>query len=163
MTSGRATGHVVHLRTSPRKISRRKFGDPAVLFIDDLRWDAFTQLSPLLRRAGVRTIRATTEPPSRGASKLLFDRVIQLAPSIDGADVLDLVKNEHLIDIQFVESFSNVVEGLVGLLPESAASTVSRRLLVTDKLATSARLRAAGVSAPDAAAATTMGRAEAVA
>jgi len=47
-----------------------------VVFLDDSHWNAFAQLSPLLRRHGVRTVRITTEErvASHIVSELLFDR-----------------------------------------------------------------------------------------
>ena len=54
----------------------RPQGTPSVIFLDDCRWNAFHQLAPRLRRAGVRTIRVSTEErrKARIASWLLFDR-----------------------------------------------------------------------------------------
>ncbi|HEY8081017.1 MAG TPA: hypothetical protein VIE15_02925, partial [Acidimicrobiales bacterium] len=112
-------------------------GTPAVLFVDDLRWDAFCQLSPRLRRAGIRTIRATSESHSRSSlvNGLLFDRWIVLDE--EGTALRELAAEERIIDVQFVETLGGLVRDVLDLLDDDVADQVGRRLAVTDKLAAS--------------------------
>jgi hypothetical protein len=110
-------------------------GTPAVVFIDDSHWNTFAQLSPLLRRHGVRTIRITTEvrPASRVISALLFDRhSVTPARSVKG-ELRKVLLTEDVIDVQFVEKFRDLMIDSIDLLPRAVREPLERRLTLMDK------------------------------
>jgi glutathione synthase/RimK-type ligase-like ATP-grasp enzyme len=121
-----------------------------VVFIDDLRWDAFSQLAPRLRHAGVRTVRLTTRTGAiaRVASRLLFDRHVTLASPADGRMVRQVIDEENVIDIQFVETLGDLVCDNLDLLDPSVAASVSARLAIMDKYAASRTFREADIRTP---------------
>ena len=129
---------------------RRLRGTPAVVFLDDLRWDAFTQLSPRLRRAGVRTIRLSTETHlrSRLTSRLLFDRHAVLAEGAETTVLAEILADEHVVDLQFVETLSDIVRANLALLDPAVADAVTRRLAVMDKFVAAKAFAEAGVATP---------------
>jgi lincosamide nucleotidyltransferase A/C/D/E len=128
----------------------RPRGTPSVVFVDDCRWNAFHQLAPRLRRAGVRTIRVSTEGrrKTRVASWLLFDRykVVSDGSVVEG--LRDILASENVVDIQFAESLGWLVRDNIDLLSAALAQQVGRRLTVLDKLETARLLAAAGVRTP---------------
>ncbi len=134
-----------------RLFRRRPMGTPTVVFLDDSRWAIFHQLSPLLRRAGVRTVRVTTGQSSRSrlTSRLVYDRYVSL-PTKGGEDVLRrIVTQENLIDIQFVETLVAMMIPVVDNLQDGVANQVRQRLMIMDKWKASARFREGGVLTPD--------------
>lgn len=130
---------------------RRGVGSPAVVFLDDLRWDAFTQLAPRLRRAGIRTIRITTETHGRSrlTSRLLFDRWAVLDPDGDDHDLRRILAEERVVDLQFVETLSDLVRRNLGALAPEVAQRVRTRLEIMDKFAAARTFAAAGVRTPE--------------
>ena len=134
----------------PRHTARRGPGTLTVVFVDDCRWNAFHQLAPRLRRAGVRTVRVSTEGLTRTkvSSRLLFDRYALAAGPDDIGPLRDVLSSENVVDVQFAESLGPMVGELSALLPPSVAEHVGRRLEVVDKLAAAARFSAAGVRTP---------------
>jgi len=130
---------------------QRHVGAPCVLFLDDARWATFHQLSAQLRRAGVRTIRVTTLTTATAhvTSRLTFDRFFISSPT----ELVDLLRRiareENIIDVQFVETFADVMSEVVDELPLEVAARVRPRLVVMDKWEVAHRFRAAGVRTPD--------------
>jgi ATP-grasp domain len=151
--------------TGRLRFGRRSVGAPTVVFVDDLRWDAFTQLSVRLRREGVRTVRLTTETSvwSRVSSWLLYDRHEQLGPGDDEAVVARVLRAERVVDLQFVETLSELVRSGLSLLDEPVARAVERRLTMMDKLSAASELSTGGVSTPEVLLASTTTPSEAIA
>jgi len=133
-----------------RRRWRRAKGAPTVVFVDDVRWDAFTQLSTRLHRAGVRTVRLTTRADawSRATSSLDFDRHEILAEGVESAVIAQVFEEEHVVDVQFVETLGDLVGKHLALLDRDVATSVAKRLELTDKLAAARRFESAGVRTP---------------
>jgi len=136
----------------PGKDSRRRpQGTPSVVFLDDCRWNAFHQLAPRLRRAGVRTIRVSTESrrKTRIASRLLFDKYAILADESDVEVLREIMAGEDVVDIQFAESLGDLVAKNADLLRPDVAKQVGRRISVVDKFVAAGLFAAAGVRTPE--------------
>jgi glutathione synthase/RimK-type ligase-like ATP-grasp enzyme len=129
---------------------RRPRGTPSVLFVDDSHWAAFTQLSPLLRRKGVRTIRITTEVrvASRLVSSLLFDRHAVVAPGRLVETLQEVLRSENVVDVQFVEALSGPIGDALGFMGCGIVNGVEGRLAAMDKISLSRRLDASGIRVP---------------
>lgn len=129
---------------------RRPRGTPSVLFVDDSHWVAFTQLSPLLRRKGVRTIRVTTEVrvASRLVSFLLFDRHAVVSPGRLVETLQEVLGSENVVDVQFVEALSGWVGDALGFMGCGIVEGVEGRLAAMDKMSLSRRLDASGIRVP---------------
>jgi len=128
----------------------RPLGTPCVIFLDDHRWATFNQLSPLLRRAGVRTVRITTMVQARSkiTSRLLYDR-FEVLPVTHTVEALRrIIVSENVVDIQFVESLKGTVDLILIYLETTVANRVERRLSMTDKFAASRLLSGAGIRTP---------------
>jgi len=123
---------------------------PCVVFLDDARWAAFHQLSPLLRRAGVRTVRVSvgSHAGSRIASRLVYDRCEVVRDVRDVAGLRAILADEHVIDIQYVESLGVLVRSGLDLLEDAVAARVRRRLAIQDKLFAAELFAGAGVRTP---------------
>jgi hypothetical protein len=132
--------------------SRRSLGTPAVVFVDDCGWNAFHQLAPQLRRAGVRTVRVSSEGlrKTRVASRLLFDRYETLRNRDDFQALRDILASENVVDIQFAESVSTLVSEATGVLAPTVAAQLGRRLAVIDKVMASRLFAQAGIRTPQA-------------
>jgi hypothetical protein len=121
-----------------------------VVFLDDSHWNAFAQLSPLLRRQGVRTVRITTEvrAASHIVSEFLFDRhSVVPRDSLSGA--LDAVlSSEYVVDVQFVEPFRGVMLDALDSLSPEVAEPVARRMALMDKLWASEHFASCEVRVP---------------
>ena len=131
---------------------RRRPGTPAVVFVDDCGWNAFYQLAPQLRRAGVRTIRVSTEGlrKTRVTSRLLFDRYETLPGPHDSQALKDILASENVVDIQFAESLAMVVSEAIGTLTPAVAERLGRRLAVIDKVVASRLFARSGIRTPEA-------------
>jgi len=121
-----------------------------VIFLDDCRWNAFHQLAPRLRRAGVRTIRVSTEGrrKTRIASWLLFDRYAILPQGSDVGALREILADEDVVDVQFAESLGDLVAKNADMLHPDVAEQVGRRLSVVDKFVAAGLFAAAGVRTP---------------
>jgi hypothetical protein len=148
---------VVQLNVWKAKLKRFPFsngrpkGTPTVVFLDGTRWAAFHQLSPQLRRAGLRTIRVTTGNSSRSwlTSRLVYDRCVFLS-SLGAPELLRKVLNqENVVDVQFVETLSELMELVVDVLSDEVANRVRHRHLMMDKWKASVRFRENGIQTPD--------------
>jgi hypothetical protein len=131
---------------------RRPQGTPTVAFVDDCGWNAFYQLAPQLRRAGVRTIRVSTEGlrKTRVASRLLFDRYETLPDAENSQALKDILDSENVVDIQFAESLAAVVHASIDVLAPDVAERLVRRLAVIDKVVASRLFTEAGIRTPEA-------------
>jgi hypothetical protein len=120
------------------------------VFLDDCRWAAFHQLAPPLRRAGVRTVRISTEARrrTRVASWLLFDRYAILSDPSDLGALQQILAEENVVDIQFAESLAELVRDNATLLRPEVAEHLRRRLTVIDKFAAARVFDDAGVRTP---------------
>jgi hypothetical protein len=143
------------VRTRIRNL-RRPLGTPCVVFVDDGRWNAFDQLSPLLRRAGVRTVRVSTDGRAgeRVLSRLLFDRFLLIPGGSDASAVHEIFATENIVDVQFVETLGEMVRANLALVTPEVAEQVGRRLDMIDKLRASELFDRGGVCTPGAAAGT---------
>jgi hypothetical protein len=121
-----------------------------VVFLDDFRWAAFHQLAPLLRRAGVRTVRVSTGPQtgSRFASRLVYDRYEVLADPSDADGLGAILADENVVDIQFVETLGDIVRPNLRVLDAGVAHRVGQRLAVQDKFVAAQLFGDAGVRTP---------------
>jgi hypothetical protein len=130
--------------------ARRRVGTPCVIFLDDTRWAAFHQLAPLLRRAGVRTVRvsAGAQTGSRFGSRLVYDRYEVLSGASEAGALRRILEEENVIDIQFVERFGAIVRPNLGVLDAGVAERVARRLAVQDKLSAAQLFHDSGVRTP---------------
>lgn len=131
-----------------------RHGD-VVVFVDDDRWTGFDQLSAVLRRHGVRTVRITCEPlrPGRAAGALCYDvtvRLDRLEEGLDAALASARVPIERVLDLQCTElalaSITPWIEG--SALHESVREHLVWRARGLDKYAMSQRLADAGVPVP---------------
>lgn len=129
---------------------RRPQGTPAVVFVDDCKWNAFHQLAPGLRRAGVRTIRISTEGlrKTRVTSRLLFDRYEALPHSSSPSTLRVILAQENVVDVQFAESLAGWVGEATDALRPAVAEQVRRRIAVVDKVVASRLFSQAGVPTP---------------
>ena len=125
----------------------RPRGVPCVLFVDDSHWHAFSQLSPLLRREGVRTIRITTEvrAASRFVSFLLFDRHAVIPPQSLVETLRHVLSSENVVDVQFVEALRDPIGDAIRYMPSDVAEQVERRVAAMDKLWMSKRCGCLGI------------------
>lgn len=114
---------------------RRPTGTPAIVFVDDTRWAAFHQLSPQLRSAGVRTIRVSLSSgiQSRITSRLVFDRYVTLRHDNDQDVLRSILREENVIDIQFIETLSSLVSNVLDECDDKVVRQVRRRLVLMDK------------------------------
>jgi hypothetical protein len=121
-----------------------------VIFLDDCRWNAFHQLAPRLRRAGVRTVRVSTEGRRRTkiASRLLFDRYAILPADSDVSALREILAAENVVDIQFAESLGDLVANNADLLHPDVAEQVGRRISIVDKFVAAGLFATAGVRTP---------------
>ena len=108
------------------------------------------QLAPLLRRAGVRTIRVSTEGrrKTRIASWLLFDRYAILPHGSDVGALRAILADENVVDVQFAESLGDLVAKNADMLDPGVAERVGRRISVVDKFVAAGLFAAAGVRTP---------------
>ena len=129
---------------------RRPRGTPSVLFVDDSHWAAFAQLSPMLRRKGVRTIRITTEVrvASRLVSSLLFDRHAVVAAGRLVETLHEVLRSENVVDVQFVEVLRDPIGDALDFMGCGIVGGVAGRLAAMDKISLSRRLDAAGIPVP---------------
>jgi hypothetical protein len=123
---------------------------PTVLFVDDSHWHAFMQLSPLLRRQGVRTIRITTEvrTASHVTSSLLFDRHLVVDRSSVPHALAAFLSSENVVDVQFVETVRDLVVDALDMMPPEVGDAITRRLWMMDKMAASASFERSGIRVP---------------
>ncbi len=121
-----------------------------VVFVDDSRWAAFHQLAPLLRRAGLRTLRVSVGAGggSRLASRLVYDRCDVLAAADDVGGLRAILAGEHVIDIQYVEALGELVRACLDVVDPPVAGHIRQRLAIQDKLLAATVFAEAGVRTP---------------
>ena len=137
-------------RRQRHKPFRRKAGAPAVIFVDDLRWDAFGQLAARLRHSGIRTVRVTTERGglTRLATRLLFDRYVILDTRGGNETLRRVLGEENVIDVQVVETFKDLIANSLDRLEPAIAESVQKRLAMMDKYSASRTFAQVGVRTP---------------
>ena len=124
-------------------------GTPSVLFVDDGCWDSFFLLAAGIKRAGIRTIRITNAPRTRGASLLLFDRTVHFEDRAALIDLAEMIDGEHIVDVQMTESVAGALGQGILKMPETRHTREwFRRVAVMDKLFVEERLRELGLFAP---------------
>ena len=124
-------------------------GPPSVLFVDDGCWDSFFLLAAGIKRAGIRTVRITNAPRTRGAALLLFDRTVHFEDLADLGDLAEMVKGEHIVDVQMTESVAAAAgRGILKMSTTRHTREWFRRVAVMDKLFVEQRLRELGLWAP---------------
>ncbi len=129
--------------------SGRRAGRPAVLFVDEFGWDCFFQLAAGVRRAGIRAVRVTLEPPSRIASALCFDRTIRLAGVSELACLGELLGEEEIVDVQVVESLAAATFAGLNAGPDGPGlRRLERRSVAADKVVVADVLARSGFSVP---------------
>jgi len=139
--------------TSTRQpVGRRGRGQrpPCVVFVDDSRWAAFHQLAPLLRRAGLRTLRVSVgaRGGSRIASRLVYDRCEVLVDPADVGGLRAILAGEDVIDIQYVEALGELVGSCLDGVDPRVAAHIRQRLAIQDKLTAATLFAEAGVRTP---------------
>ena len=108
-------------------------------------------MSALLRRDGIRTVRVTTSSHARSivTSRLTYDRFEVLSSGHELRRLLEIIGDENVVDIQYVESLRNLVSQVCpGLRPEVAERILARIALI-DKFAASRLFASHGVSTPE--------------
>jgi hypothetical protein len=124
-------------------------GAPSVLFVDDGCWDSFFLLAAGIKKAGIRTVRITNTPRTRGAALLLFDRTVHFEDPADLRDLAQILEGEHVVDVQMTESVAAALGQGILKLPETRHTREwFRRVAVMDKLFVEERLREIGLFAP---------------
>ena len=128
----------------------RGVGTPAVVFLDDCRWNAFHQLAPSLRRAGVRTVRVSTEGlrKTHVTSRLLFDRYAIIPDPPRAEHLRAALEGENVVDIQFAESLGRLVHEIADVLDPGVVAQLEPRVAIVDKLEASRRFARAGIRVP---------------
>ena len=122
---------------------------PSVLFVDDGCWDSFFLLAAGIKKAGIRTIRITNAPRTRGAALLLFDRTVHFEDHSDLTDLAEMVDGEHIVDVQMTEGVAAAVGQGILKMPETRHTKEwFRRVAVMDKLFVERQLRELGLFAP---------------
>jgi hypothetical protein len=125
--------------------------EPAVLFVDDRVVTPFVQLAVLLRRAGFRTIRVTTQRSVLSDLRLrrfAFDRSLHLDPK-DFADLAARLSDEHIVDVQCTEELaSRAYQSLGPSVLSDVGIGWSDRLRLVDKLALAKEIEGAGLLHP---------------
>lgn len=137
-------------RRPAHRRDRHRRASASVLFLDDSRWATFHQLAPLLRRAGVRTIRVSVGPQagSSTVSRLVYDRCEVLTGPTDIAGLRAILAREHVVDVQFVEVLGGLVRASLDLLEDDVAEQLRLRLTIQDKLGAAQLFADAGVRTP---------------
>ncbi len=137
---------------------------PAIVFVDEGRWESFSQLAAIVRQENFRTIRVSVGPPGWRAEHLLFDRNVFLdtAPSSD--QLAHILSGEYVADVQPTESLAIATYSALDLMPASQRSNKwAGRSSLLDKWRVSGALRDLGLTTPAALLADTVSPAEAVA
>ena len=124
-------------------------GAPSVLFVDDGCWDSFFLLAAGIKRAGIRTVRITSAPRTRGAAFLLFDRTVHFENLDDLVDLAEMIEGERVVDVQMTESVASALGHGILKMPETTHTREwFRRVAVMDKLFVEERLREIGLFVP---------------
>jgi len=120
-----------------------------VLFVDDGCWDSFFLLAAGIKRAGIRTVRITNSPRTRGAALLLFDRTMHFEDGADLIGLAEMLEGEHIVDVQMTEGVAAALGQGILAMPETRHTREwFRRVAVMDKLFVEERLREVGLFAP---------------
>jgi hypothetical protein len=123
---------------------------PAVVFVDDERWESFFQLAVILRKAGFRTVRVSVGMSGWQAQDLLFDRSVSLARPPSPEQLSEILKGEYVADVQPTESLAMTTYAALDLLPSAMRSDAwVGRSQILDKWKISDTLRDLGFRTPD--------------
>ena len=129
---------------------KRRHLRPAVIFVDALRWESFSQLAAILRKAGFRTVRVTVGPAGWRAEHVLFDRNVSLPSPPTPEEMAQILSEEYVTDVHSTESLAMNTYAALNLLPISHRSDrwVGRSAIL-DKWRVSGVLRDLGLRTPD--------------
>jgi hypothetical protein len=123
---------------------------PAVVFVDDDRWESFFQLAAILRGAGIRTVRISVSPAIWRAENLLFDRNIFLLDAPSPEQLARILADEHVIDVQPTESLAVTAYAAVQMLPARQRSDLwTGRSEILDKWNIAKFVRELGLRSPE--------------
>jgi hypothetical protein len=125
---------------------------PAVLFADDGTWDCFFHLAARLRRAGIRTLRLTTEELRRAetALGLVFDHSVRYQTDADLAGLRAIVERYTIVDVQPTETVAELAYSFVdGLGAPHHLHRWAMRPAMIDKPTISAALGSGGLCVPE--------------
>jgi len=124
---------------------------PAVVFVDDVRWESFIQLAAILRKAGIRTVRVSVGPSGWRAEHVLFDRNVVLPVAPTAEQLSEILSNEYVADVHPTESLAVTSYAALDLLPAAQRSDVwIGRSAFLDKWRVAGVLRELGLRTPDA-------------
>ena len=125
-------------------------GTPTVVFLDETKWHCFFQLAATLRRKGVRCVRVTTMPSTRSriASRLVFDRCVQLPAERHEEVLRSVLLSENVVDIQFSENFVDLIGRCATALTPSLYLQLRRRVELMDKVRAGQFMERLGASTP---------------
>jgi hypothetical protein len=124
---------------------------PAIVFVDDVRWESFTQLAAIVRKAGFRTVRVSVGPSGWRAERLLFDRNVMLPLPPTPEELSEILSSELVIDVHPTESLAMTTYAALDLLPSSRHSkNWSGRARLLDKWHVAELLSELGLRTPEA-------------
>ncbi len=124
-------------------------GNPTVVFLDHCTYDCFFQLAGKLRRAGIRTVRVTSDPARSAVwqSAPVFDRHLTVSKS-SHSTFGDLLSSEEVVDLQFTEHMHWLVSQYSDRLRPPVGRRIERRLEILDKFETARLLLTNGIPVP---------------
>ena len=135
------------------RASRTDDGDaavPAVIFLDEMKWETFFQIAAKIRKSGVRCVRVTSIPlrTSRFASRLVFARCVYLPASKQEEVLRSVLRSENVADLQFSENFADLVRRCATELPALLVDPIMSRVNLMDKVSAGELMTRAGVQTP---------------
>jgi hypothetical protein len=133
------------------RMSRSALGlRPAVVFVNDERWESFFQLAAIVRKAGFRTVRISVGLSGWQAEDSLFDRNVFLSSPPSPQQLSEILLTEYVADVQPTESLAVTTYAALELLPPSTRSDIwNGRSLVLDKWDISRVFHNLGLQTPD--------------
>jgi hypothetical protein len=125
-------------------------GSPAVVFVDDGPWECFFQLSAILRKSKIRTIRITSGSAQPLAARILFDRNVSLPFPPSPELIADVLRGEYVLDVQPSDSLAALTYAALELnSPVPASKMWESRSSFLDKWSVTNTLRDRALRAPE--------------
>jgi hypothetical protein len=123
---------------------------PTVIFLDEMKWEAFFQLAAKIRKNGVRCVRVTSVPQkaSRLVSRLIFADCVYLTTSKQEEILRSVLRSENVVDLQFSENYTELVQRCSTELPPTLVEEIVKRVALMDKVASLELMQRAGVPTP---------------